>query len=208
LRTIAQILKIKAINGISNAKDPFCKGFSELQKYHTTTHQRDFKYFNDVINDRKKIYKDHILPVDNQIEWIEKINKPIVVLLRNVEDTIDNYKRLMASFRSGKLNKTTAKELQVSLLCSINFEKFCEDLYSYNTLWKQARIEKALYVDYNELVLCPYRLTKNIVNHFGFKMPVIKNFQLLKAKGNHGYSTYTGVGYKRALDEYKKKNNS
>lgn len=161
-----------------------------------------------MITSVKKIYKDHVLPTKEHIEWINKINRPVVILLRNVEDTIDNYMRLIKAYRENKLNDKTAKELQVKLLDSLNFEKFCQDLWDYKAGWEKADIKKALYVDYNELVLCPYRITQKILKHYGFKMPKMKNFQLMKAKGNHGYSTYTGVGFERAKREFEEKNNS
>jgi hypothetical protein len=194
----------KARNGISNVKNPYCKGFETLQKYHTTTHKRPYSFFEVMINSRTVLYKDHILPTEEQIKWIKKINKPVVILLRNVDDTIDNYKRLLKNYKSGKLDKKTEKELQVRLLYGLDFGKFCEDLYEFNKLWRYAELPKALYIDYNELVMCPYRICKKIIEHYGYKMPKVKNFQLVRAKGNHGYNTFTGVGYERAKKEYEK----
>ena len=195
-------MNVKAKNGISNANNPLCEGFETLQQYHTTTHKRSYKFFVDIMTTLKIIYKDHILPTKEQIEWINKINRPVVILLRKPEDTIDNYKRLINDYKEGKLNAKTAKELKLELLCNIDFEAFCKDIEVYNQGWKDANIKKALYVDYNELVLCPYRICSGILRHYGFKMPRIKNFQLMKAKGNHGYNTFTGVGYERAKKEW------
>lgn len=150
----------------------------------------------------KVIYKDHILPTKEQIKWIKKIDKPVVILLRKVEDTIDNYERLLEVYREGRLDKKIAKELKVDKLNEIDLKAFYKDIEDFHNLWKNADIKKTLYVDYNELVMCPYRICSSIVRYYGFKMPKIRNFQLMKAKGNHGYNTYTGVGFERAKKEW------
>lgn len=199
-------MKIRYKNGISKGKnDKLCEGFEELQKYHTTTHKRSFQFLKKWIKDRSIIYKDHILPTKEHIEYINKINYPVVILLRDPFDTFDNYKRLLDDYRTDKLSKAEINELHLDVLHNIDMVKFTSDIIDYRNFWIEAKIKKALYIDYNELVMCPYHTCKKIVQHFGFNMPKVKKFALLKAKGNHGYNTYTGVGFERAKKQWSNK---
>ena len=203
LKTLAMILKIKYKNGISKGKNDFlCNGFEELQKYHTTTHKRSFGFLKALIESRIIIYKDHILPTKEHIEYIKKINFPVVILLRTPEETMDNYKRLLQDYKKNKLNENDIKELKLIILDKIDFNKLKNDIENFKKGWEKANIKNALYINFIELVMCPFHTCKKIVEHYGYKMPRFKKFELIKAKGNHGYNTFTGVGYERAKKEW------
>ena len=199
LKTLSLILKIKYRNGMGKYKGwQLCKEFEELQKYHDTTIKRSYKFLKGWIERKDIIYKEHILPTNDHINYIRKINKPIVIILRNPKNTMDNYKRLL----NAKLSNKDKKELQIERLKKIDMKLFENDIKEFRKRWENAKLKKALLIYYNELVMCPYRICKTIVNHFGFKMPRMKKFALLKAKGNHGYNTYTGIGKKRAIKDW------
>lgn len=198
LKTLALILKLKYKNGISRTtKDKLCEGFEELQKYHSTTHQRSFKFLKDWITCKTIIYKDHILPTKNHIAYINKINYPIVILIRNPEDSLNNYKRLLENYHNGKLSKAEIKELQLERLDKIDMNKLYLDILKFHHDWITAKVRCALYVDFDTLIMSSFHTCKKIVEHYRFRMPKLKTFALLKAKGNHGYNTYTGVGVER-----------
>jgi len=208
LKTIAKLTKTKSVNGLgkSNRQWEYCEGFSEIQKYHDTTIKRSYDFLNSWISTKRKIYKDHILPTKDHIKKIKKIDKNIVILLRNPDNTLDNYKRLLYSYNSGELSKAEINELRPDRLATCDIRQFKSDIALFKAGWEDAKIGKALYIDFDELVMCPYRICKQIVEHFGFSMPKIKNFALEKAKGNHGYNTYTGVGYDRAKKNWETNN--
>jgi len=204
LKTLAMILKLKYRNGLGKTENnELCEGFEEIQKYHGTTVKRSFKFLKNWIEKRDIIYKEHILPTDEHINYIKKINKPIIIMLRNPEHSIDNYKRLLKD----KLSEKNEAELKRDVLKTINMDLLEKDIKEFNRKWKEVNLKCALYIDFDYLIMNPWHACKRIVEHFGFKMPKLKKFALLKAKGNHGYNTYTGIGLQRLLNKYKKESN-
>ena len=77
MQTIAKILNIKYQNGISRKKYLIdVKEFEEMQKYHGTTIRRSKEFLAKWISRKDIIYKEHLLPIKEHIQYIKEINKP------------------------------------------------------------------------------------------------------------------------------------
>lgn len=93
--TLAHILKIAHKNGQNRRKgDKPCEEFQELQKYHGTMVKRNYNFLYDYICKPKVLYKEHILPTKRHLEIIDDVKKPVIVLIRNEDNTIESYKRV------------------------------------------------------------------------------------------------------------------
>lgn len=201
--TIARILKIKYQNGISRKrydKSLFCEGFEEMQEYHGTTIKRSYDFLDKWIKRKDVIYKEHLLPTKEHIEYLRKINKPIVILLRNSIDVIDNYKRSKEKYLSGKMDDREQKGLIINKLIKLNFNKLKKEYDDFNKKWLNACLNNVLYITFDLLILDYDNTMRIILKHYGY--PKAKIIPMLKAKGNRGdYNTYTGIGEKRLRGE-------
>ena len=200
--SIAKILNIKYQNGISRKKydkSLFCEGFEEMQEFYGTTIKRSYEFLDKWISRKDIIYKEHLLPTKDHIEYIKRINKPIVILTRDPGESIDNHIRTIELYKQGKLTKREQKGLLIHKMCKLSIGKLLRDFTYFNDGWLNSGVN-ALYITFNELVLNPKQTIKRVLNHYGFKT-LGKKLVLLKAKGNRGnYNTYTGVGIKRLKD--------
>lgn len=174
VHTLGQILRLQVKEGIP--KKPYeinCDGFPEIQKHHSNMVERSGLFLNQVINGRKKIFREHIIPTKRHLKIIKKINKNVVVLLRKPEDSLDSYLRMV------KLKTNTDKEQLGKDLKNFN-EKYIEFAKDNN---------KILIITFEELMFHYWHTMKKIIEHFGLKMPK-KIIPLQKRK-------YTGVGERR-----------
>jgi hypothetical protein len=174
-RTIARMGKLKCRLGIPKKKgDIRCKGFQTIQRHHDNMSVRSQKFLMQVINGKKTIFKEHLLPTDNHLQLLNKIKGKIVILLRNPEHSIDSYGRLgIKNFnliRDGILN----------------------DLIKFNKKYKEWAIDKKniLVIDYDDLILTYNNTMRKILKHYGIRYK--KLIPLMKKK-------YTGVGLERLL---------
>ena len=79
-----------------------------------------------------------------------------------------------------------------------NRKDFLQDFKNYNEGWEMVKENNVLIIYYRDLILNFHEIISKVINHYGFKVPYnIEEFELLKAKGNKGQLTYTGVGEKR-----------
>lgn len=198
VKSLAKISGIKFKNGESRGRNYIaCNGFEELQKYHTTTHARSADYLQKWAIRNDCILKDHILPTNEHIQalWGHKA----IVLLRDPEHTIDNYVRMRDKYLSGHMPEKEAKELHLETFLKVDFDTFCEDIRTYHEGWRSAGI--GLIIDYDQLVMCPRNTLLKCLKYLG--LSTRGKIELIKARGNHGYNTYTGVGYKRAKESWK-----
>lgn len=203
MQTIAKILHIRYQNGISRKHGyrlhELCPGFEEMQKYHGTTIKRSFAFLNNWISRRDIIYKEHLLPTKEHIEYIKTINKPVIILLRKSEDVIDNYLRSVKKFNDGLMNEREQKGLIIKKLITLDFDKLKEEYDEFNAIWKESKLKNALYISFGDLILRYNSTMRKIMRHFGIRK--YKIIPMLKAKGNRGdYNTYTGVGERRLKD--------
>jgi hypothetical protein len=184
MHSISQILKVAHKNGQSRGKaDINCEGFEELQKYHSTTVRRSFKYLNNYISSNNIIYKEHILPIQHHLDCIEKIAKPIVVLLRKPEETIESYKRVFS----------VLPELK-----NIDYDKLYEEVKLFYDTYLNIESELYLKITFRDVVFNFNKTMMKIINHYKFKIPDnINNFKLEKRN-------YTGHGLRKIIEEEKK----
>lgn len=205
LRTLSEILNIKYQNGLGKLKNwEYCEGFSEIQKYHDTTIKRDLNFMEFWIRRRDCILKEHILPTEHHMNLIKKVNGKILILLRKPEDSLNNYMRMYEQYKRGNLRKKIIDELMPYRFDKINFDLYFEDLILFNKNWREFDYNKKMIITFEDLILRYEETIKNILLFFKFKMPK-KIISLFRARGNHGYNTYTGVGRKRIKKNYKRR---
>ena len=209
MRSIAKALKIKDQNGISRVKDNpelRCDDFSEMQKFYGTTSKRTLEFLRLWIGRRDVIYKEHLLPTKEHIEYVRKISKPVIILTRFPTDSIDNHKRTVQAYHDGKLTAKEKRGLVIEEMILLDMDKLQADFEAFNDGWINAKLPNALYITFEELVLYPHVTLKKVLNHLGYKTKY-RVLSLLKAKGNRGdYNTYTGVGEKRLKEKLNGRN--
>lgn len=96
VKTLAKITKGFGHVGIRAEKDPvYLKKYSEINRYHTTLCLRPTNKVKTWATDRKNFFKDHFLPDDPAIA---DLKHRAVILLRNVDDTVDSYRRFAIKY--------------------------------------------------------------------------------------------------------------
>ena len=94
--SLSEILKVPHKNGQNRKSgDTDCEGYAQLQKYHGTMVRRSKEYLKKWI-EADIIYKEHILPTDEHLEYIKNIGAPVVVLLREPVECIKSYRRVLS----------------------------------------------------------------------------------------------------------------
>jgi hypothetical protein len=206
LFTLAKILKMKpkrADGKIKMVKGKIvktnwkpCEGFPEIQKYHDTTIKRNQKYFIRWMNDKKVIYREHILPTKEHKQFIKRAGKKILILLRNPEDCINNYKRMYQKWKNNELTKKEIAQLFPQRFDSISFEGLLKDFCGFYEGWKTFDYDKKYIVYYKDLVLNYKQTMTNVLKFLGVKVP--KNIiPFEKSKYRRGYQSFTGNGIKK-----------
>lgn len=144
------------------------KEYSEIAKYHKSIYLKKASFYEELAENRKFIYRDHVLPEKGGLKFLSSIKCPVCVLYRNPEHILDNYLRTAAVGDPEKL-KEELKDIYKNYIClKLN--------------------PNVLLVSYRELVTNPKNTIRNILKHFGIK--AIKRISLQKRK-------YTGEGVKR-----------
>lgn len=181
MHSLSEILDITHKNGQSIMKgETKCEGYEELQKYHGTTVKRNYKYMEKYIKDKKIIYKEHILPTSHHLEIINKINSPVVVLLREPEETIESYKRVFS----------VLPELK-----DINYNKLLDEVKEFYNVYKNINNDLYLIVTFRDIVFNFNQTIKKIIKHYGLNIPKnLKKFELAKRN-------YTGHGIRKIMEE-------
>jgi hypothetical protein len=132
LYTLSKMLKGKAVHGTKRkAYDILNPGFERLQYFHTLIFERTALDVKNMIEMKKTVYREHLLPTERNLRILDKYNN-YIVLLRNPEDSYDNYVRIM-----GKEDKKLLKELKDF---NSKYRKYLED-------------KNILIVNYEDLVL-------------------------------------------------------
>jgi hypothetical protein len=178
--TIGNMGRLNVRYGISrNQNSKKCKGFSEIQKYHNNMIQRSPEFLAQVTKGKKTIFKEHLLPTVEHRRILEKLKQPVVILIRNPEDSLDSYKRLFKE--KGK---------------KANLDKLYEDLKKFHDTWMHWASNKpyAIVVEYRDLVLYFKNEIKRIFRCFKMKLPLDNRKYFLARK------KYTGIGEKRVID--------
>jgi hypothetical protein len=196
LKTLAKIIGVKAANGFGKkGKWELCEGFTELQKYHDTTIKRKKPFLNFWLSHKTALLKEHILPTEHHKKIIKESNKHVVILLRNPTTCYHNYVRMIDDFKQGRLPDKVIKELMPWRFFKIDQFQFYQDIKDFNAGWQGFDYDKKLIVTFEQLILKYKQTMRKILKHYGHGKKRIT--PLLKAKGNHGYSTYTGNGERK-----------
>jgi 2-polyprenyl-3-methyl-5-hydroxy-6-metoxy-1,4-benzoquinol methylase len=156
--TIAKIGKKHCNLGIPGDKiKEKCPGFYNIQKYHINMVERSPLFLKQVIKGPKTIFKEHILPTEEHLKSISKHNDPIVVLLRNPNDSNNSYER-------------------------INIKDVYPDLKDFYDKWLSFSIGKSniLVIFYEDLILNYEKTIKKILNHYRISFKNILPLEKLK----------------------------
>ena len=166
--TIAKIGNLNCKLGISRIDiDIDCDKFKYLQKCHDNMIERSSLFIKQVVEGRKTIFKEHLLPTKRHLEILKKFKSNIVILLRNPLDSYDSYKRLKVK----------------------NCEKLEKELKDFHNkyMWFASNKKNIIIIYYEDLILNYKNVMSKILKHFKIKGKIIP---MLKLK-------YTGVGRKR-----------
>lgn len=153
-----------------------CDGFKEMQKGSGMSMiPWTKKELFDLIVDRKKIMKTHVLPEKMHLDYLYKNDLPVLIQLRTPEHAADSYCRI----ESGK------KEININNV--IKEHKLFFDLY------KKLADEKKNYliIYYEELVLDYQKTMRKILKHFKIKLK--KGQKIISLKKRH----YSKIGEMR-----------
>ena len=179
--SISEIYKIPHKNGQSFTKnDKKCQGYEELQKYHGTTVQRNYEYLHKYITAKNIIYKEHILPIKQHVDIINKINQNVIVLLRKPEETIESYKRVFSVLP--ELGNIDWKKLYYEV------NQFYETYYFLNN-------PLYLIIHFRDVVFKFHETMKKIGEHYQLEIPNDLNKYELQKRN------YTGHGIRKILGE-------
>lgn len=173
VHTIGDIADIKVMVGIPKTKiDIVCEGYNEIQRYHNNMVERSPVFLKQLIEGRKTVFKEHLLPTNRHLEIIKKFKTNIVILLRNVDDIVDCYDRLKS--------KTNLKQIR-------------KDISKFHDRWMYFASNKAniIVIEYRDLILSYEKTMDKILKHFKLKRKKNIKFKRLK---------YTGIGEKRVIN--------
>lgn len=178
--SLADIMDITPHNSVNGDGLRQPEGFHELQKWHTTLGHRNRETLEFWIRDRRTIIKEHVVPDSYHLKLIEEIGAPVVVLLRQVEDGVDCYRRFA---------KKHAKPVD---LAAIRY-----DLYRFKDLYEQMaeQNKNVLVIYYRDIVLNFHKTVKKVLKHYGASVP--KNL----AEYELATVFFTGVGLERLKND-------
>lgn len=172
LYTLKRITKLDIKEGIpKKPKEKNCPGFPEIQKHHSNMIQRNELFLKQVTKGRKKIFREHLLPIDDHLKILKKLNINIVILLRKPEDSVDSYIRFN--------KKTNKKQIKQDL----------DNFYNKYIDFSLKNDKIVLMIFYKDLILNYKGTMKKILKHYNLKIP--KNIPPLEKR------KYTGIGFKR-----------
>jgi hypothetical protein len=173
--TIGKILDIPVCSGTKDDKNNIeCQGFYEVQKYHSIMGIRSNTFFNNVTKSKFDIYREHILPTGKHIGYLKKINRKIIVLLREPKDAANCYARMKGSKK-------------------MNIQKIQDELATFQLRYEKLALgnPKVMIIYYEDLVKNYTYTMKRIFKFWDLKFPN----KLIPLKRIH----YTGVGRKRLM---------
>lgn len=172
--TIAKIQKLRCNLGIpKKAKDKPCNELKHIQKLHNNMPKRSELFIKQVINGRKTLFKEHLIPSKEHIDILRKIKTNYVILLRNPEASAEAYKRVGAKVTDGVR----------------------QDLIDFHNkyMWFASNKKNVLVIYFEDLILNYRNVIKRIMKHYGLNPK--KVIPMLKKK-------YTGVGAKEVREQH------
>jgi len=162
--------------GSGKKQDKKCEGFEELQKCHSIMGQKDWLFLNKIIKDKKKICREHILPIDEHLRILQKFDDSILILLRKPEDSWDSYIRMFDKNKNKWIDRN----------------KLLEDLKKFYYTYIKSNLnlkDNFMIIFYSDLILNYENIMKKVLKHFQLHGTIIS---LQKRK-------YTGIGVKRLI---------
>lgn len=167
LYSLAQIMKVSPKNGQNKkAGEEKSLGFDELQKYHGTTVKRTKAFILSYANNKDVLYKEHILPTKEHLDYM-KNTKNIVVLLREPSETIESYKRVFSVLPNVK----------------VNYDKLLDEVTTFYNIYNFN--DHFLKIYYDEVVNDFHETVKKVLNHYGFEIPKdLNKYELAKKNYN------------------------
>jgi hypothetical protein len=170
LITLADMMGIKAFRGTKRKDFHILHDeFIELQRYHTLIFERSPLDIMKMVKDKNLLYREHLLPCRRNFKILDKYNN-FIVLLRDPEDSYDNYKRILE--KNNKENKELLSELTMFY---VRYEGYLD------------RRKDILCIYYKDLILDYNKTMKKIKAYWKIKGRIKK----LKKEN------YTGVGISR-----------
>jgi hypothetical protein len=132
LYTLSSMLKARTCHGTKRqSHDILNQGYDRLQFYHTLIFERSPLDIKNMVLNKKVVYREHLVPNERNLRILDKYNN-YIVLLRNPEDSYNNYVRI-----TGKEEKKLLKELTDF---NVKYRRYLED-------------KDILVVNYEDLVL-------------------------------------------------------
>ena len=154
--TLGEISRRNTMLGIPAINiDIDCEGFKEVQKYHCNMIERSPLFIKQIINGQKKIFKEHLLPTSRHLKILAKFKKPILILLRDVDDCYDAYCRHdRAHFHKTKRH--------------MDLKQVKKDLSEFHNkyMWWASNKKHVLVVYFKDLVFEYNKTMKKIMKHF------------------------------------------
>lgn len=173
--TIAQIGRLKLSLGVpKNKANKLNKEFKELSRYHNNIVERNENFIKTTSESKITLFKEHLLPTPEHLEFLNKYKNNIIILLRYPEDSLDNYLRM---FKKNGRKNYKEKELLNDLRCF-------HDRY----MWWASNKRYAIVIYYKDLIQNYKSTMLRILKHFD-----IKSKKLIPLKKLN----YTGIGEKR-----------
>lgn len=177
-KTLCQMIKIHDSLGVARHKNNNdCAEFLELQKFHNNMIERNSQFLDIVLNSKKTLFKEHLLPTKEHLELLHKYKKNIVIILREPEHSLDSYERFFI--------KNNRKEW--------DREKILDDLRLFHDryMWWASNKKYAIVFYYKDLINNYDNTMKKILKHYGYNIKNIIPLKKLK---------YTGIGEKRVTN--------
>jgi hypothetical protein len=176
VKTVAEILGGHGhISVKRDAKEKRPEEFAELHKWHSTIAERPRWKLRGWAYARDRVIKEHVPPTGSQMDWIAGLSCNVLFQFREVEDSLDAYRRF------GERNKK-----------KLDLKKIEQELNYFQHRWHELCINqpwqyKAVW--YDELVLDYDNAMTSILYHFDINVPP----EIPELKKVY----YTGVGEQR-----------
>jgi hypothetical protein len=159
-----------------------CDIFTEMQKIFTTIYDFDSKQLWKMLYNRNYIYKKHVLPTSRHLKIIDNLKINCVLLLRNVEESINN-------LETHKKNHKSVYSWDYDLdLLKKEFNLFYNNWFDFSK-----NRSYILNIYYKDLILNYHNTMDMIFNHFKLRKRVFYE-ELQKIN-------YTGNGIKKYMEK-------
>lgn len=173
--TLEKITGIAAEQRRWKCNKKILKEFLTLSKFHHDMGEFKKETLEAYAISRKRFFKQHILPTENNLKILKEIDAPVVVLLRDPKAAQGSYQRAV----NKRIWRNTDKEA------------FQQDINLFYKRYKGLKKNpKFLIITFDDLVLNTKKTIHKVLKHFKIKFDPTQNIKLTKEK-------YTGVGLRQ-----------